>query len=108
MRRKRRCWSASWNTAAPISAQPSSFATRPSPMSWKIAIVVALLTALITAAITAPVADHVTQKMKVSNFEGGRGYMVILMILAAFVGGVIIGLVTTSMTGAASWGQFWK
>lgn len=45
-------------------------------MSWKIAIVVALFTALVTAVITAPVADRVTKQMKVSNMEGGRGYMV--------------------------------
>jgi hypothetical protein len=77
-------------------------------MSWKIAIVVALLTALVTAVVTAPVADHVTKQMKVSNMEGGRGYLVVLLILAALVGGVVIGLVVTRVVGAVEWGQFWK
>ena len=77
-------------------------------MSWKIAILVALLTAVITGAVTAFVADHVTKAMKVSNFEGGRGYAVMFLILAALVGGVIIGLVTTGVVGSVQWGHFWK
>ncbi|HEX2617865.1 MAG TPA: hypothetical protein VHL57_10005, partial [Flavobacteriales bacterium] len=63
---------------------------------------------LVTAFITAPVADHVTKKMGVSNMEGGRGYAVIALILAGFVGGLIIGLVTTRVIGAVAWSQFWK
>lgn len=77
-------------------------------MSWKIAILVALITAVATAALTAPVADHVTIKMKVSNMEGGRGYMVVFLILAAFVGSLIIGLLVTRWVGAVEWGQYWK
>jgi MFS family permease len=77
-------------------------------MSWKIAILVALLTAVITGTVTAFVADYVTKAMKVSNFEGGRGYAVMFLILAALVGGLIIGLVTTGVVGALEWGHFWK
>ena len=77
-------------------------------MSWKISIVVALLTTIITAGVTAPVSDHVTKKMGVSNFEGGRGYAVMFLILAALIGGLIIGLVTTGVVGAVEWGHFWK
>jgi MFS family permease len=77
-------------------------------MSWKIAILVAFLTAVITGAVTAFVADHVTKAMKVSNFEGGRGYAVMFLILGALIGGVIIGLVTTGAVGAVDWGHFWK
>lgn len=73
-----------------------------------IAIVVGLVTAIITAVVTAPVADHVTKAMKVSNMEGNRGYMVILLILCGAVGGLIIGLVVTGMVGAAEWSQYWK
>lgn len=77
-------------------------------MSWTIAITVALLTAIITGATTAFVADHVTRAMKVSEFEGGRGYMVMFLVLAGVVGGLIIGIATSSMVGAAAWGMFWK
>ena len=77
-------------------------------MSWKIAIVVALLTAVLTAIITAPVADHVTKKMKVSNMEGGRAYLVIFLIGAGLLGGGVIGVIATMVVGAMEWGQFWK
>lgn len=77
-------------------------------MSWKIVIVVSFLTAVITGTITAFVAEYVTKAMKVSNFEGGRGYAVMFLILAALVGGLIIGVVTTGMVHAAQWSHFWK
>lgn len=77
-------------------------------MSWKIAIVIALLTGLATAVVTAPVADHVTKKMKVSDREGGRGYLVVFLILAGFAGGAVIGAITTGAMHAAQWGQFWR
>jgi MFS family permease len=77
-------------------------------MSWKIALTVALLTGIIMACITAPVADHVTQKLKVSNMEGGRGYLVVFLILVGLVGGAVVGLIGTRLAGAMAWGQFWK
>src|SRR5690349_3083213 len=77
-------------------------------MSWKIAILVAVITGLLTAVVTAPVADHVTQKMKVSNMEGGRGYLVILLIIVALVGGALLGLLGTKLAHATAWPQFWR
>ena len=77
-------------------------------MSWAIAIVVALITAVITGIVTAYVADHVTKAMKVSNFEGARGYMVMFLVVGAVLGGLIIGGVTTHLLGASSWSVFWK
>lgn len=77
-------------------------------MSWKIAIVVALLTAILTGTVTAFVAEYTTKAMKMSNFEGGRGYAVMFLILAALIGGLIIGLVMTGMVGAVEWKHFWK
>lgn len=77
-------------------------------MSWKIAIVVALVTAVLLGLLTAPVADVVTRKLKVSNMEGGRGYLVLFLILAALVGGVVVGLISTRLVGATVWAQFWK
>lgn len=79
------------------------------PMSWKIALVVAIITALITAALTAPVADHVTRKLKVSNFEGGRGMAIaFIFIPAGFIGGFLLGLLGTKLVHAVEWAQFWK
>ncbi len=78
-------------------------------MSWKIAIVVAIITALITAVLTAPVSDHVTRKLKVSDFEGGRGMAIaFIFIPAGFIGGLLLGLLGTKLTHAVEWGQFWK
>jgi MFS family permease len=77
-------------------------------MSWKIAILVAFITALVTGAVTAPVADHVTKAMKVSDMEGGRGYLVVFLILVALVGGAIVGVLMTRVAGAVEWHQFWK
>lgn len=78
-------------------------------MSWKIAIVVAIVTALITAVLTAPVSDHVTKKLNVSNFEGGRGMAIaFIFIPAGFIGGFLLGLLGTKLVHAVEWAQFWK
>ena len=77
-------------------------------MSWKIAIVVALITAILTGIVTAFVAEYTTKAMKLSEFEGGRGYAVMFLILAALIGGLIIGMVVTGMVGAVGWNHFWK
>jgi hypothetical protein len=78
-------------------------------MSWKIALVVAVLTALITAIITAPVADKVTRLTGVSDMEGGRGMLIVFVLIpAGFVGGFLLGLLGTKLAGAVEWPQFWK
>lgn len=77
-------------------------------MSWKIALLVAFLTAVVTGIVTAFVAEYTTKAMKMSNFEGGRGYAVAFLILAALIGGAIIGLVMTRLVGAIEWVHFWK
>ena len=78
-------------------------------MSWMIAIVVAIITALVTAVLTAPVSDHVTKKLGVSNFEGGRGMAIaFIFIPAGFIGGFLLGLLGTKLVHALEWAQFWK
>ncbi len=77
-------------------------------MSWKIAILVAFLTAVVTGIFTAFVAEYTTKAMKVSEFEGGRGYAVVFLILAGLIGGLIIGIITTRVVGAVEWSHFWK
>lgn len=78
-------------------------------MSWKIALLVAFITALVTAALTAPVADFVTRKLKVSDFEGARGMAIAFVFIpAAFIGGALFGLLGTKLAHAVEWSQFWK
>lgn len=78
-------------------------------MSWKVALLVALLNGIITAVVTAPVADHVTKRMGVSDFEGKRGYAIaFIFIPAGFVGGFLAGLLGTNLAGAVAWSGFWK
>lgn len=78
-------------------------------MSWKIALLVALVTGIITAIVTAPVADSVSGKMGVSDFEGKRGFAVaFLFIPAGFIGGALLGLLGTKLVHAMEWADFWK
>lgn len=78
-------------------------------MSWKIALTVALLTGIITAMVTAPVADKVTRMHGVSDFEGARGMAIgFLFIPAAFIGGLLLGLLGTKLVHATEWVHFWK
>lgn len=78
-------------------------------MSWKIALLVALISGIITAVVTAPVADSVSGKMGVSDFEGNRGFAVaFLFIPAGFIGGALLGLLGTKLMHAVEWAHFWK
>lgn len=78
-------------------------------MSWKIALLVALLTGIITALVTAPVADRVTQRHGVSDFEGGRGMAIAFVLIpAGFIGGFLLGLLGSKLVHAVEWAQFWK
>jgi hypothetical protein len=76
-------------------------------MSWKIAIVVALLTGIITALVTIPVADQVTRMHGVSDREGARAMGIVFFLAPlALVGGLLLGLLGTKLTGAVEWVQF--
>lgn len=78
-------------------------------MSWKIALLVALIAGIITAVATAPVADKVTKMHGVSDFEGGRGMLIVFgLIPAGFFGGALLGLLGTKLAHAVEWSQFWK
>lgn len=78
-------------------------------MSWKIALLVALLTGIITALVTAPVADRVTKRHGVSDFEGGRGMAIAFVLIpAGFIGGFLLGLLGSKLVHAVEWAQFWK
>ena len=78
-------------------------------MAWKIALVVALLTALVTAIITIPVATYVAQANGVSDRDGGRSMSIFFYLApAAFVAGLLLGLLGTYFVGAVEWAQFWK
>ena len=83
--------------------------TDPLPMSWKIAIAVALLTGLITALVTIPVADKMTRLLGVPDREGGRGMLVVFILIpAGFIGGLLLGLLGAKLMHVVEWSQFWK
>jgi MFS family permease len=87
----------------------ANFTVTHHPMSWKIALLVALLTGIITAVVTAPVADGVTKRHGVSDFEGGRGMAIAFVLIpAGFIGGFLVGLLGTKLVHAVEWAQFWK
>lgn len=78
-------------------------------MSWKIALAVALLNAILIGGLTIPVADHVTKALNVSDREGGRGMLLVFILIpAGIIGGAVLGLVGTKWVGALEWAQFWK
>jgi len=78
-------------------------------MSWKIALVVALLTGVVTAVVALPLSLKVTQMHKVSDFQGERASFIAFAIIpAAFVTGVVMGLLGTLLVGATGWPQFWQ
>jgi hypothetical protein len=78
-------------------------------MSWKIALTVALLSALVTGAVTVPVAYKLTGMHGVSEFEGKRSmYVVFYFVPLAFIGGFLLGLLGSKLSGALEWSHFWK
>jgi hypothetical protein len=84
-------------------------ARKPTPMSWKIALTVALVSGLVTAVVTAPVAYKLTSLHGVSEFEGKRSvYVFFFFVPLAFIGGFLLGLLGTKLTGAVEWAQFGK
>ena len=60
------------------------------------ALLVALLTAIVGCVLAVPVGDYLTRLAEVSDFEGGRGYMVFFICTPiGFLAGFIIGLVSS-------------
>ena len=60
------------------------------------ALAIALITGIAAAALVIPVSDYLTQLYHVSNMEGQRGMLIVFGIAPlTFIGGFIIGLVTS-------------
>jgi hypothetical protein len=72
-------------------------------MHWLAILFFGLLTGLIGAVYGGLVADKATTWLRISSFEGGSGYFVVFMILLAFVGSLILGLVICTMVGGPGW-----
>lgn len=70
-------------------------------MSWPLTLLFALLTGAAGAAYGGFVADLAVRWLRISSFEGGSGYWVALMILLAFLGSTILGLVLCRTLGEA-------
>lgn len=78
-------------------------------MAWKIALVVALVTAFVTAIVAIPVSTYVAQANGISDQDGGRTMSIFFFLApAAFVAGLLLGLLGTYLIHATEWAQFWK
>ena len=62
-------------------------------VSWVYSILIGVLTAAFGAAVGGFVADHAVRWLRVSNFEGGAGYAVIMWALLALIVGLLYQLV---------------
>ena len=62
-------------------------------MTWFSSIAIAVLTAVFSAVVSWFIAARAVVWYRISPFEGGSSYFVIFIALAAFVGGLILGLI---------------
>lgn len=72
-------------------------------MHWFAIICFGLLTGLIGAVYGGFMADLAVGWLRISSFEGGAGYFVVFMILLAFGGSLIAGLVICALAGGPGW-----
>jgi len=71
-------------------------------MSWPLSLVVAAISGLVGLVLSGLVANLAVEWHKISSFEGGAGYFVVLMALFGLVAGGVIGLVTARTMAPAS------
>ncbi|MFL6529485.1 MAG: hypothetical protein ACJ8HU_04920 [Chthoniobacterales bacterium] len=63
---------------------------------WPVALLVGLITAILSACAVAPIADWITTMHHVSNMEGGRGCLIVIVwIPLGAILGFVVGFVTT-------------
>lgn len=73
-------------------------------MNWLAAIFLGLLTGLIGGMYAGFVADRAVPWLRISSFEGGSGYFVILMGILGFLGATVVGITTCRLVGHAGEG----
>ncbi|WP_119421927.1 hypothetical protein [Desertibaculum subflavum] len=72
-------------------------------MHWFAIICFGLLTGLAGAVYGGFMADLAVDWLAISSFEGGAGYFVVFMILLAFGGSLIAGIVICALAGGPGW-----
>ena len=72
-------------------------------MSWALTIVIALLTSVASAAAAGFLATLCIDWYRISPREGGSGYFVIFIGLTGFLGGLLIGTVTSRFVPSGFW-----
>ena len=77
-------------------------------MSWMLTLVVAVLTAVFGLFAAGAVAALAVDWYRVSSFEGGSGYFVILLALVGGAAGFLIGLVGSRVVAARANPGFFK
>ena len=68
-------------------------------MSWPLTLLFGLLTGFAGAFYGAFMAERSVRWLRISSFEGGSGYFVVFMILLAFIGSTITGVIVCRMAG---------
>jgi hypothetical protein len=70
-------------------------------VSWLVSILIGVLTAAFGAVVGGLVADQAVRWLRVSTFEGGAGYAVILWALLALIAGLVTGIAVSRWLGVA-------
>ena len=77
-------------------------------MSWLVSVLVGLLMATFGALYAGFMANAAVTWLRVSSFEGGSGYFVVLLGLAGLIGGLILGIVVSRYAGGPGFAGFAK
>ena len=68
-------------------------------MSWLVSILVGLLMAAFGALYAGFMANAAAPWLRISSFEGGSGYFVVMLGLVGLISGLILGIVVSRYAG---------
>jgi hypothetical protein len=77
-------------------------------VTWIVSLVVAVLSAVFGVLFAGTLAALLVEWYRISSFEGGSGYFVVLMALVGGIGGFLIGLIASRVVLARPKPAFWK
>ena len=77
-------------------------------MSWLVSILIGLLMATFGALYAGFMASAAAAWLRISSFEGGSGYFVVMLGLAGLVAGLILGIVVSRYAGGPGFAGFAK
>ena len=77
-------------------------------MSWLVSILIGLLMATFGALYAGFMANAAVTWLRISGFEGGSGYFVVMLGLAGLIAGLILGIVVSRYAGGPGFAGFAK